>query len=121
MKMKYFFWTLLGAIILWSCTKPGPGGRASIEVEVKASRLTAPNASVFLKYDATTAGSSDGDYDVQKVSNALGLVYFTNLHKGDYYIFATGIDTATMADVSAGMAVEITDRKQVVEQLLEME
>ena len=119
MKLKHIFLAFLGLMIMVACSKPGPGGKASIRVEVKANKFSSPGSFVYLKYDAKTSpGTAPGDYDQVKTSDIQGLVYFTNLQKGDYFIYAVRTDSIT---ISGEKAVEIKEKKEVIDSIIEME
>ncbi len=113
---------IICSIFILACSKPGPGGKGSIVLEVKSSKLSVDAAQVYLKYDTKTSpGTSADDYDQIKTTNPQGEVYFTNLHKGDYYVYATGFyDSLQSKFVNKGIAVEIKKKSEVVEKLIEM-
>lgn len=97
------------------CTKPGPGGKASINVSVLAGNLSASNVRVYIKYDSKSSpGTSADSYDDVKVTNSGGNAYFTNLRKGDYFVYAAQ-DT-----LSAGKGFTIKDKLEVIEETLQM-
>lgn len=122
----YIFTLIVVSFILHSCYKEGHGGKASIIVTVRHHEGNVDHllrgAMVMIKYGATTEPGTTADaYDQSKTADTLyAKTAFTNLYKGNYYIYATGIDSVDQFKtapvlVGGGMTVEITKRKQVVE------
>ena len=121
MKNPLIFLVIVCLFMFTTCSKPGPGGKASITVSVKASKLTSRNTNVFLKYDTKTApGTTADSYDEVAITNEVGEVYFTNLKKGDYFVFASGFDSLLMVAASGGAAVTIKKRTESLEELITM-
>lgn len=91
------------------CTKePGPGGKAHIHghVHYEANDETISGATVSIWYGET---SVNGDADDNATTDAAGKFEFENLYKGDYYLFATGMDsTGTVR--SGGVSVEVAKK-----------
>jgi uncharacterized protein (DUF2141 family) len=106
----------VGLILALGCSKPGPGGKASINVDVVAGTVTSVNSKVYIKYDTKSSpGESPDAYDDVKVTNSSGQAYFTNLKKGDYFIYA--VDDLIAADT----AITIDKRVDVHEITLQMQ
>lgn len=124
-----FTLTVLG-FVLNGCYKEGHGGKASIIVTVRHSDgKTVDNlvrgALVMIKYGATSEPGTNADaYDQSKTADTIyAKTSFTNLYKGDYYIYAMGVDSVNTFKfapkaVSGGRAVEISKRREVVEVIL---
>ena len=124
----YFILLLATAFVFNACYKEGHGGKASIIVSVRHEEGTTNHlvrgAAVCIKYGASDSPGSDcSAYDESKVADTTyAKASFTNLYKGDYYIFADGIDTVNVAGVgittmlvNGGIAVTIKKRTEVVE------
>jgi len=91
-----------------SCKDEGPGGRAIIKGAVKHHSDIIPNATVYIKYGATEfPGTTPADYDAQIVADASANFEFTNLVKGNYYLYAVGYDITIGQPVKGGVAVNI--------------
>lgn len=111
--MKYFLNARLiifsvVLLVVTSCKKEGPGGRANIHGVVAHHGLPIPNATVYIKYGATEFPGTDvAEYDDQVTADATGKYEFSNLVKGDYYLFATGYDAAILENVKGGVYVKV--------------
>jgi hypothetical protein len=83
----------LALFFFWGCTKPGPGGKASIGGIVSYSGTSpATNIMVYIKYGATSMpGTQPSDYDGQVSADASGNYSFGSMEPGNYYLYATGI------------------------------
>ncbi len=104
---------LLGSLTpFYSCDKGGPGGKASIRVVVRHHEALIPGATVKIGYDQTELPTT---FDGSKVADSSAVTEFTNLKKGDYYLFAEGKDTAINETVSGGIPVTIRDKNNMLE------
>ena len=83
-------------IAFYSCVKPGKGGKAILSVHVfegespcnEADKTVVPNAFVYIKYGGTEADPDVSSYDDKQLTDFGGKTVFTNLKRGDYYIYA---------------------------------
>jgi hypothetical protein len=105
------------ALLGLSCNKAGVGGKASISGAVMHHEVPITSATVYIKYGADAFPGFDLDqYDDQRTASATDASYsFTNLYKGDYYIYSTGYDTSRMEVVSGGVPVKIKKKKENIE------
>ena len=111
---------LLVCALAWlgiSCNKEGIGGKSVITGMVLDNTTTIPNAMVYIKYGASTWPGFDVElYDDQTTSSSSSAAYtFTNLYKGDYYIWATGENTTISESVSGGVAIILKTKKETLE------
>jgi len=97
-----------------SCNREGVGGKASISGVVMHHDSLIHGAVVFIKYGATDWPGFDSElYDDEITTSASDASFsFTNLFKGDYYLYARGFDPAFMQEVMGGMPVEIEKKKE---------
>ncbi len=93
-------------ILFASCRKEGLGGRASVSGFVKHHAMVVPHAVVYIKYGATEfPGEEVAIYDASTVADANAKYEFTNLQKGDYYLYATAFDTLNMQSLNGGIGI----------------
>ena len=97
-----------------SCNKAGVGGKASISGVVKHHQVPITNAMVYIKYGADAFPGFELDqYDDQTTASAIDASFsFTNLHRGEYFIYCAGYDASIMEEVKGGVAVEINKKKE---------
>ncbi len=108
------------SVFAWGCEKePGTGGSAEIHghVHYEANDEVIPNATVQLWYGET---SISGDPDDSQTANDDGEFDFDDLLKGDYYLYATGLD-ATGAVREGGLAVNIDQKSGAVDADIDVE
>jgi len=99
---------------IYSCKKEGPGGKSTIMGVVKHHSDFIPNATVYIKYGAIDfPGESTSNYDSQVTADAQGNYQFTDLVKGDYYLYGYGYDATIFEDVKGGVAVNVKKNKTV--------
>lgn len=109
----------LMAFIAGCKKEPGPGGKAHIHghVHYEANDETISDAMVSIWYGET---SVNGDADDNATTDAAGKFEFENLHKGDYYLFASGLDSAgTVREGS--LAVTISKKSEEVDADIDVE
>ena len=75
-----------------SCNKAGVGGKASISGVVKHDQVPITSATVYIKYGADAFPGFELDqYDDQTTASAIDASFsFTNLHRGEYFIYCAG-------------------------------
>ncbi len=114
-KIKTITLVLLCSIFIssiYSCKKEGPGGKSTIKGVVKHHSKAIANATVYIKYGATDfPGTNAGDYDAQVAADADGNYMFTDLVKGDYYLYGYGYDASILEYVKGGIAVNVKRNK----------
>ena len=105
------------ALLGLSCNKAGVGGKASISGAVMHHEVPIPNAAVYIKYGANAFPGFDLEqYDDQTTASATDASYsFTNLYKGEYFIYCTGYDASIMEEVLGGVPVEIKKKRENIE------
>lgn len=104
---------LLIVIMLASCEKAGTGGKAQLNVHVmrKSTETAVPEATVYIKYNANEfPGDSPGNYDASVTTDKAGYVEFNGLRRGNYYLYATSLDTATGIETSGGIYFDIENK-----------
>lgn len=116
--MKNVFNVLIAAVILFfsSCIKEGPGGKASIKGTVKHHSKLIPGSVVYIKYGATDSpGSNVTYYDASVNADVNAYFEFTDLKRGDYYLFGVGYDSSIVQDLSGGVPIKIKSKTEVIE------
>jgi|ETNmetMinimDraft_18_1059904.scaffolds.fasta_scaffold79408_2 hypothetical protein len=100
-----------------SCVKPGKGGMAEIKGYVKHHSTAIPNAVVCIKYGAKEFPGDDlSIYDEQILTTGTDASYeFTELKKGDYYLFSVGYDSTIMEPVKGGVPVLILKKAETAD------
>lgn len=79
-----------------SCVKPGKGGKAILSIHVfegvspcnDQDKTVVPNAIVYIKYGGTSPDSDVLNYDASQLTDFGGKTVFTNLKRGEYYLYA---------------------------------
>lgn len=101
---------LAGSALFASCKKEGLGGGSEIEATVRHHNDIIPNATIYIKYGAKEfPGTDPGKYDESKVTGDIDHphTHFSELHKGDYYLYAVGYDSAISMPVTGGVHVSL--------------
>lgn len=96
---------------LSTCYKAGTGGKAKLNIHVFNGNEIVPYAHVYVRYNTTTYPGANASYNQEAYCDHSGYVEFTKLKKGDYYIYATKYDTASMATFEGGAYAPIQNRK----------
>jgi hypothetical protein len=112
--MKLYFFSAFLLFIFWSCKKNEAGGKAQIQGTVAHHSKVIGNALVYIKYGATEfPGKTYSDYDTYVKADAGGNYSF-NCYKGDYFLYAVGIDSlAGPKQVDGGVPVHIRAKEVV--------
>jgi hypothetical protein len=101
------------AVFIVSCTKPGTGGKAKLNIHVirETSGIVVPFATVYIKYGATDfPGGDPSYYDDSRTADNAGETEFEGLQRGNYYLYAVAIDTSTGATTEGGIAFDIQNK-----------
>lgn len=114
---KFFFYLLPSAFLLLTCcSKEGPGGKAVIKGMVMHHTAPIPGAAVYIKYGAKEFPGTDITYyDASVNADAQANYTFTDLKKGDYYLFGVGFDSTLVKTVTGGIPVEIKSKTETVQ------
>src|SRR5688572_7936755 len=112
MKNTLLLLVAICASLLTACVKEGPGGKSSITVHVEHHGKNIPGATVYLKYNAKESPGLDSSvYDESKRLADTGHLathgHFHELQKGDYFLYATGYDSAIALPVRGGIHVKL--------------
>ncbi len=109
---KFFFIVTTLIIFLIACNKnAGIGGNNTIVATVKHHGLVIPNATVYIKYNATEfPGENTSLYDDYKTAGLDGKVKFDGLKRGDYYFYGIGFDTTINQTVIGGVPVQLLQK-----------
>ena len=120
--MRYTCFFLFAVLVATtsSCKKNGTGGEAEIGCHVKHHGILIPGARIYIKYGAKEFPGKDVSvYDDNKVTGTVGEskahTHFTNLLRGNYYLYSIGYDSAISKTVSGGIPVEIKDSHEHLE------
>lgn len=113
--MKQLVAISLLILVFAACKKNKLGGDATIEGVVMHHSKIIPNASVFIKFDATDLPSTDtAAYDAKVRADQDGHFKF-NVYKGNYFIYAFGYDYSILPPyhVVGGQAVKTRAKEKV--------
>lgn len=108
------------ALLINSCSSgSGPGGKASIQGTVEATRWLnncTTNAGTFLAEDEDVyiIYGDDPSYGDRVKTGPGGVFYFQYLRPGKYTIYAYSTNCTVAQKEAVIMEVEITDKKQVL-------
>jgi len=116
-KLKSILAIVIILITTNACKKEGIGGKATITGYVKHHEVYIPSSTVYIKYGATELpGILSADYDDQTIASSVdGHYEFTELNKGDYYLYSTGYDSTIYSDVSGGTPITIKKKAETIE------
>jgi hypothetical protein len=112
--MRQIFLVLIFGL-LFSCKKNQLGGKSTIKGNVAHHSRAIPFASVFIKFNAKNFPGSDTTLYDDKVRADANGNYSFKCYKGDYYLFAFGLDyhIPTPYHVTGGVPVHIRNRETV--------
>lgn len=116
---KYFIYSLLLSLFFISCKKNELGGKAEIKGQVKHHTKIIPNAAIYIKFNAKEfPGTDTSVYDKTVYSDANGN-YTIKCYKGDYYLYAVGIDedVPPPSIVKGGVPISIRNKELVEAEL----
>jgi hypothetical protein len=110
--MKFrFFLVFISIISILSCRKEetlaGKGGNATLTITPQHHGLNIADSKVYIKYNAKNTPSFYDDSVQTSMQNGIPTAVFTQLTKGDYYIYGIGIDTSIMQSVKGGIPYTI--------------
>ena len=110
--MKNIFLLLVLTSIVISCKKNEAGGPSSITGVVKHHEKIIGNATVYIEYKAKEFPGADSSlYDNSIKADAQGKFTF-KCYKGEYYLYATGIDDRTPPlYVSGGVPAKVRHKE----------
>ena len=110
MKFRNFL-VFISFISILSCRKEetlaGKGGNATLTITPQHHGLNIANSKVYIKYNAKNTPSFYDDSVQTSMQNGIPTAVFTQLTKGDYYIYGIGIDTSIMQSVKGGIPYTI--------------
>ncbi|TAL61262.1 MAG: carboxypeptidase regulatory-like domain-containing protein [Bacteroidetes bacterium] len=102
-------------LLFAGCSKEGTGGKATIQGMVKHHSDPIPGAVIYIKYGAEESPGTDITYyDASATGDANAHYEFSDLKKGDYYLFAVGFDSNIVQTVIGGIPVEIKSKTETV-------
>lgn len=94
------------------CHKEGIGGNASVSGTVLHHDDPIPNCVVYIKFNTTDfPGDNPSDYDSKISADATGKYNFSKLYKGDYYLYAVGMDSKIQEIVKGGISINLKRNK----------
>lgn len=107
-KSKFIITICFLMMITLSCHKEGIGGKSYINGTVKHHTKPIPYAVVYIKYGATEFPGTDVTaYDDHTTSDVNGNYEYTNLRKGNYYLYGVGYDNAIALPVTGGIPITV--------------
>ncbi len=116
---KIFFVVLIfcsGVLTITSCgPEGGIGGDSSIVFTAKHHDDLIPFCKVFIKYDTQSfPGVDTTAYDDMITTDNSAAGSFTDLKKGNYYLYGVGYDSAIAEPMYGGIPVSIKKSGEVV-------
>lgn len=109
--IKYLSIVLIFLILITSC-KEGTGGKSKINGYAKHHDSLIPYCVVYIKFGATNfPGANTSNYDASVTADANAHFEFTNLRKGDYYLYGLGYDASISEIVKGGIGVKVKYNK----------
>jgi hypothetical protein len=122
MKTKTFLKNALLLVIplaVFSCTKEGTGGDATLVVFLKHHTKVIPNHTsypdtVFVKFNTKELpGTKPSDFDTYFIGEAgEDHVHCEGLKAGDYYLYGAGFDATISQRVTGGIPVKIKHKER---------
>lgn len=110
--LPILFTALITICLATGCTKEGFGGNANLTGTVAHHEEPIPNAVVYIKFGAEELpGTAATDFDASVAADHAGKYNFYELHKGDYYLYAVGYDSAISEVVVGGTFVSVSAGK----------
>ena len=110
--IKIWMVVIVAAFMIQSCAKEeGVGGKKEINGTVMFTDGAAAGAIVYINYGATT---DDGTYDQATVTDATGKYKFDGLQLGDYFIDAEYTDSYGIEFNTAGVHINVGDKKNAL-------
>ena len=113
--LSHFTFVLCLIIILTTCSgcrKEGTGGKSSVSGSVFHHSQPIANAIVYIKYGAKEFPGADVSvYDDHTTVDANAKYEFSNLRKGDYFLYGVGYDNAIFLPVTGGIPVKLKYNK----------
>jgi hypothetical protein len=98
-----------------NCKKNQLGGKSKVKGIVAHHGKPVSNATVYIKFNATEFPGEDVSvYDASVTANQSGYYEVNNFHKGNYFLYAVGIDPEIAAPsvVKGGLAVSLRSREE---------
>lgn len=106
-------------LALPACKKNSDGGDAEVHAKITNNGTPINNAHVYIKFGTTTQPSDPTtNYDLMAHGESTdNHVHIEGLRPGDYYLYATGTNTATGKAVKGGTSVSIAwkERKDMID------
>ncbi|MCB9232061.1 MAG: hypothetical protein H6581_10380 [Bacteroidia bacterium] len=103
---------VFGLAALSGCGKEGFGGNAQVTGLVRHHSKAIPNATVYIKFDATESPGTDAAlYDASVEADEFGAYTVSELKRGDYFFFGSGYDSTISLPVVGGIPVHIDGNK----------
>jgi hypothetical protein len=113
MKTKSIF-LLLVFFLAISCNKNELGGKSTITGTVIHHSKAIPNATIFIKFNAKDFPGKDSTLYDEKVRCDADGVFTVKCYKGDYFLYARGMDLSILPPtVSGGINVNIRNNETV--------
>jgi hypothetical protein len=111
---KLIFLLVIPFLAITSCKKNEPGGTCVISGVVKHHSKIIGDATVYIKFNATEfPGADSSKYDTHIKADANGNYVF-RCYKGDYYLYATGIDDRVPPlYVSGGVPAKVRHKEEL--------
>lgn len=87
----------------------GKGGNATLKVTPQHHGNNIDSCTIYLKYNVQDKPSSYDEEVKCVMENGKPVATFTNLNKGNYYVFGKGWDPGIEQDVEGGIPYTITE------------
>jgi hypothetical protein len=115
-KKVIFLLTFFLILCFFSCKKDQLGGKSKVKGIVAHHGSSIEEATVYIKFNATEFPGEDvGVYDEHVRANSNGYYEISNFYKGNYYLYAVGIDSTIPAPyiVKGGIAVKLRSKEEL--------
>lgn len=115
-----FYLSILSLFIFFSCNRKdkeeqynaGKGGWAILNIIPQHHGKTIDSCTIYIKYNATEIPQSYDDSAVCVLTDSIPVATFSELKKGNYYLYGRGYDPDILQVVEGGINVSITEENE---------
>lgn len=117
--MKLSLVALVATMFFTACERKestpvaGKGGNATLKVTPQHHGDDIDSCTIFLKYNVLDKPSAYDEEVKCVMENGKPVATFSNLHKGNYYVFGRGWDPEIEQNVEGGIPYTITEDKTI--------
>lgn len=110
----------ISVLVVWGCNRDdstsnigGKGGNATLKVTPQHHTLNIDSCMIYIKYNATNTPDSYDDSAMCVPQDGAPVATFTQLKKGNYYLYGKGWDPSIVQSVKGGLTYEITQEQTI--------